>query len=37
MNGRKLRLKGQIKGVDKIAKLTPEVSDYIRNNIAAPK
>ena len=37
MNGRKLRLKGQIKGVDKIAKLTPEVSAYIGNNIAAPK
>lgn len=37
INGRKLKLKGQLKGVDKIAKLTPEVSDYIRNNIAAPK
>ena len=37
MNGRKLRLKGQLKGLGKIAKLTPEVSDYIGNNIAAPE
>ena len=37
INGRKLRVKGQLKGVDKIPKLTPEVSDYIGNNIAAPK
>ena len=37
INGRKLKLKGQLKGVDKIAKLTPEVSAYIVNNIAAPE
>ena len=36
-NGKKLKVKGQLKGLERIAKLTPEVSDYIRNNIAAPK
>ena len=36
-NGKKLKVAGQLKGLERIAKLTPEVSDYIRNNIAAPK
>ena len=36
-NGKKLKVKGQLKGFDRIAKLTPEVSDYIRTNISAPK
>ena len=36
-NGKKLKVEGQLKGLERIAKLTPEVSDYIRNNIAAPK
>lgn len=36
-NGKKLKVKGQLKGLEKIAKLTPEVSDHIRSNIAAPK
>ena len=35
-NGKKLKVKGQLKGIEKIAKLTPEVSDYIRSNIATP-
>jgi len=36
-NGKKLKVKGQLKGVEKVATLTPEVSDYLRSNIAAPK
>lgn len=36
-NGKKLKVKGQLKGLDGTAKLTPGVSDYIRSNIAAPK
>lgn len=36
-NGRSLNIKAQLKGVEKVAKITEEVENYIRNNIPVIK
>ena len=36
-NKRKIKIKAQLKGVEKVAKLTPEVQQYIENNIAVAR
>jgi hypothetical protein len=36
-NGRKLKIKAQLKGVDKVAKLTDDVQRYLESHIAAAK
>ena len=36
-NGRKLKIKAQLRGVDKVAKLTDDVQRYIESHIAVAK